>query len=248
MAEIRIKDESGDRDFFTIIPNYILNHSTSTDQSLYLQMKRFAGEDGKCFATQETIMKKLGVGRKTYLKSLEYIIKRGWVEFIGVTQGKTRPINTYKINNIWQENSDYYKKIPAESNISKDTGQKEGDTVQKRDKIPAESASIRRSSINKNQEEDTAQSADISAVINLFKEVNPSYQRLFGMPPQRNAANRLLAVHGKEKLTSMISYLPKSNATKFAPTITTPAQFESKLGELIAWSQKQKEVKKTIVV
>jgi len=88
--------------------------------------------------------------------------------------------------------------------------------------------------------ESTAQSAEVSEVINLFKEVNPSYQRLFGMPPQRLAVERLLKTHGKEKLISMVAFLPKSNASRFAPTITTPSQFEAKLGELIAWGQKQK--------
>ena len=91
--------------------------------------------------------------------------------------------------------------------------------------------------------ESTAQSAEVSAVINLFKEVNPSYQRLFGMPPQRAAVERLLKTHGAEKLSSMIAYLPKSNATKYAPTITTPSQFEVKLGDLIAWAQKEKSIK-----
>ena len=91
--------------------------------------------------------------------------------------------------------------------------------------------------------ESTAQSAEVSAVINLFKEVNPSYQRLFGMPPQRAAVERLLKTHGVDKLSSMIAYLPKSNATKYAPTITTPSQFEVKLGDLIAWAQKEKSIK-----
>ena len=120
MTEIRIEDNSGDREFFTIIPNFVLNHSSSTDQSLYLQMKRFAGEEGRCFATQETLIKKLGIGLKSYRKSLDYLIKKGWIEFIGMTEGKTRPIKTYKINNIWQENSEYYKKIPAESTIEEE--------------------------------------------------------------------------------------------------------------------------------
>ena len=97
--------------------------------------------------------------------------------------------------------------------------------------------------IQKTTTKDTAQSADVPVVINLFKEVNPSYQRLFGSPPQRDAAERLIKTHGIDKLTSMINYLPKSNGTKYAPTITTPVQFEQKLGELIAWSQKQKDIK-----
>lgn len=97
--------------------------------------------------------------------------------------------------------------------------------------------------LGKSKDKDTASQSDarIPVVINLFKEVNPSYSRLFGMPPQREAVERLLKTHGEEKLSSMIAFLPKSNATKFAPTITTPVQFEQRLGELVAWSQKQKE-------
>lgn len=143
MPRIKIQDGSGDRDFFTIVPNYILNHSTHTDQALYLQMKRYAGEDGQCFATQETLTNKLGIGIKSYNKSLNYLIKRGWVEFVGMTGGKTRPIKTYKINNIWQQNNEHYKKIPSERTVSieneKDTSPKEGDTSPKNNKIPPRS-------------------------------------------------------------------------------------------------------------
>ena len=39
---LSISDESGDKKYFTLVPNYILNHSSAIDQSLYLQMKRFA--------------------------------------------------------------------------------------------------------------------------------------------------------------------------------------------------------------
>jgi len=88
---------------------------------------------------------------------------------------------------------------------------------------------------------------NIPLIIDLFKEVNPSYSRLFAIPPQRKAVERLLSVHGFEKLSAMIAFLPKSNATKYAPTITTPVQFEAKLGELIAWSQKQKSIKSSTV-
>lgn len=84
-------------------------------------------------------------------------------------------------------------------------------------------------------------SRDVPEVINLFRDVNPSYQQLFGMQPQRKATERLLEQHGKEKLISMISFLPKSNSSRYAPTITTPAQFEANLGRLIAWAQKQKD-------
>jgi len=143
MAKIKIKDESGDKEFFTIIPNYICNHSAANDQALYLQMKKYAGDDesGKCFATEQTLMGKLGIGKKAFDKSLKYLLNKKWITFIGKTGGKTRPINTYKVNNIWHLNSEYYKKISVESNISikKDKFQKEGDISQKQHKISVES-------------------------------------------------------------------------------------------------------------
>lgn len=83
--------------------------------------------------------------------------------------------------------------------------------------------------------------ANIPLIIDLFKEVNPSYKRLFGNPPQRAATRRSLETHGFDRLSAMIAFLPKSNASRYAPTITTPIQFEQKLGELIAWSKKQKD-------
>lgn len=115
---------------------------------------------------------------------------------------------------------------------------------------PLRKSTLSKDKISKDKIINTAlqSNADIPLIIDLFKEVNPSYQRLFGSPPQRAAVERLLKVHGKEKLTSMISYLPKSNATKYAPTITTPSQFEAKLGDLIAWSNKQKESTRKIIV
>ena len=113
---IKIEDQSGDRDFFTIVPNFVINHSSAIDRALYLEMKRYAGEDGRCFATQETMMKRLKIGRQAFNKSLDYLLKREWISYVGMTDGKTRPIKTYRVNNIWKENSDFYaKKIPSET-------------------------------------------------------------------------------------------------------------------------------------
>ncbi len=88
---------------------------------------------------------------------------------------------------------------------------------------------------------------DISFIIGLFKEVNPTHERLFGMPPQRAAVDRLLVKFGKDKLEAMVKFLPKSNSSRYAPTITTPVQLERDLGKLVAWGQKEKDIKKTNV-
>lgn len=242
MAKIKIQNDSGDRDFFTIVPNYILNHSTHTDQALYLQMKRFAGEDGKCFATQETIMNKLGMGRQTYNKSLAYLIKREWIEYVGLTGGKTRPIKTYKINNIWQQNSDYYKKIPSETAVSKDIVQNEIDTVQNSSKIPSETDSRIRTSIKKNHEEEirAKQSfAEVNAVIDTFKEINPSYTEWYKNKTQRASAQWLIEQFGLEDTIKKISALKRINGMPYSPTTTSPYELKNNLPKLKAFADKQ---------
>lgn len=89
--------------------------------------------------------------------------------------------------------------------------------------------------------------AAIPRIIDLFKEVNPTHDRLFAQPPQRAAVERLLVKFDEEKLASIVRFLPKSNAARYAPTITTPVQLERDLGRLIAWGQKEKNTKKTNV-
>lgn len=80
----------------------------------------------------------------------------------------------------------------------------------------------------------------LNPLIEMFKDVNPSYFRIYPNKTQRAALQRLLNQHGLEKLTRVIRYLPKSNMAKFAPVITTPLQLEADLGKLIAWAAKQK--------
>ena len=242
--EIKIEDHSGDKKYFSQIPHYILNHSTANDQALYLQMKRYSGETGKCFATQETLSKKLGIGTKAFNKSLKYLLDKKWIKFIGKTQGKTRPINTYAIVDIWKLNILHYEEIVAERTVSfkKDTCPKEKDTCPKNSKILVESGGIRRTvkeEHNKNIELQSSSGKEINDLIDLFKKVNPSYDRLFRNKTQRSALLRLLQKHGPEKIEWVLKVLPKTNGLKFSPTITTPIQLEDKLGSLIAFIKKE---------
>ena len=138
--KIKIIDNSGDKSYFTIIPNYILNHSTADEQALYLQMKRLAGEDGKCFATQETLAKKLGWGgkrlnREKVREVIRQLLKRGWIKSVGTIAGKTHPINVYKIIDLWQLNSEYYKEKKGRKNrhFSEGEERRDGKTVLSRD-------------------------------------------------------------------------------------------------------------------
>lgn len=104
------KDESGDKEFFTIIPNIVLNHSSVYDQALYLVIRRIAGERGSCWLTIENLAKKANMSETRLRKSLEYLLKRNWIEKIGEKNVESgQRVNEYKVNNIWHENSDFYR-------------------------------------------------------------------------------------------------------------------------------------------
>lgn len=106
------EDGSEDKDHFTIIPNYIGNHSTATDQALYFQIKKHAGVNNECFVSKRTLMKKLGIGKKLLNKSLKYLISMGWIGKVGEktfqTEGGPQKVTVYKTASIWKLNSDYY--------------------------------------------------------------------------------------------------------------------------------------------
>lgn len=245
-GNIKLIDESGDRDFFTIVPNFIINHSIATDRALYLEMKRFAGEDGECFATEKTMMRRLQIGKKAFDKSLKYLISRGWITFTGLTEGKTRPIKTYKINNVWQENSEYFKKISSESTLSfkKISSESKGDKSQKQHKIspesnveeePSKEDPLRRTTTTLS----SVVGKEISEVIKEFEKINPSIGRLYGNKTQRGAVQRMLNQHGLDKILWAARTACAVAGKEYAPVITTPLQLESKLGQLIVYVKKE---------
>lgn len=106
-------DESGDKKYFTIIPNYIANHSTANDQSLYFQMKRISGDGGICEAGYRYFVKKMGIGYKAFKKSRNYLLKKKWISYIGkkkiMTSGGEQMVDCYKVNDIWKLNNTHYK-------------------------------------------------------------------------------------------------------------------------------------------
>ena len=247
--EIKIRDESGDKKYFSQLPHYILNHSTANDQALYWQMKRYSGETGKCFATEKTLMRKMGIGKKSFDKSLKYLLDKKWIKFIGKTEGKTRPINTYAIVDIWKLNILHYEEISSESTLSSKreiSVESKGDKSQKHTKISPRSTieeePLKEEHNNKILAEQSSAGSEINKMIELFENVNPNFKRLFSNRTQRGALERMIKEHGKEKIEWVIKILKKTNGMRFAPTITRPTELEDKLGSLITFLKKEQGI------
>jgi len=80
-----------------------------------------------------------------------------------------------------------------------------------------------------------AEKLPINDFINLFKEVNPSYEKFFKNKTQRAACERLLKKYGLEKAGGMVKYLPIINADKYAKGKSiSPLQLEDNLALIIS--------------
>lgn len=129
MSKIKIIDESGDKKYFTIVPNYILNHSTLWDREVYIQMKRITGEGGTCWTSQSTLAKQCGISINRLKKSLKYLIEHKWIKLLGTrdveTKGGIQEVNKYSVADLWKMNADFYeakgvsqKDIPITKGVS----------------------------------------------------------------------------------------------------------------------------------
>ena len=99
---------SENKKYFTIVPNYVIEHSSAYELAVYTYLKRVAGEDGTCWESANNIGKKLNADPKTIRKYLKVLLKKNLIEKVGV-KGKTKPTAEYKIIKIWELNSKHYQ-------------------------------------------------------------------------------------------------------------------------------------------
>ena len=109
---IAIHDESSEKKYFTTVPNYIIDHAGMEAQSLYLIMKKYAGETGSCYASERTLRLKMKAGRMAMKKGLKDLIEGGWIKYKGDqmidTDGGMQFVKAYVITDIWKRNIDHY--------------------------------------------------------------------------------------------------------------------------------------------
>jgi hypothetical protein len=94
--------------------------------------------------------------------------------------------------------------------------------------------------IQKDATEQSSENIKARGIISLFREVNPSYERLFSRKAEWAAARRMLKIHGEESLCRIIDGLRFSNNQPYAPVITRPIELEEKWGKLMAFLSKNK--------
>src|SRR3990167_9436795 len=80
---------------------------------------------------------------------------------------------------------------------------------------------------------------EIEPIINLFKELNPSYAGLYKNKTERGAAERLTKLHSFEGVEKLIKDLIYWRSAPFCPVITKPTELENKLAKFELFLKRQ---------
>ncbi len=185
---IKIIDNSKDQNYFTMLPNYILNHSTGDEQALYAQMKRFAGDTGECFTPQTKLAAKLKWDRKKVGLIVQKLLKREWIKLEGTKVTKTHPINVYVIVDLWQLNAEYYRKRYESKRLLSTKKKKDMSQIDSLDR--SRNGTYNKNPIKKNKLIDksinavstkTAKRKDFKIPLADYKELVGAYQHFKGV-------------------------------------------------------------------
>ena len=212
---------------FLVVPNLqIIEGQPSAVQSVYFWICSFANEDGNCFPSHTIIAQKSGVSTRTVIRSIEIL------ETLGVLKKEVRMKNNEKISNLYQ----------LLIKVSSDTMSVPSDTMS----VPPSDTMAHRTiptlfnKTNLTGEIVISQAKEIDKIIDLFKAVNPNFDKLFRNKTQREATERLIKKWGMAKVEGMVIALPEIIAKPYAPRITTPWDLEKDLAKLIAFVKQEK--------
>jgi hypothetical protein len=261
-----VEDESNDKKYFSMLPNYILNHSSAIDQSLYWNIKRHAGENGTFSVSKRTLMKKMAIGYKALTASFDYLLSHNWIKSAGFKEIKTnsgkQKIEIFKIVDIWKENVSFYKQrgVPESNHLRcspKDRcspkearGVPESNT--KKNKIKEELTDTNVSVQNEKKDSDLevkkeklsslAKSMpfakEVQDLMNFFYDTGNKMIN-FGNKTERKAALEIINLMGIEKALKTAAYAVKVRDEQYAPVITTPLELKNKMAKLIAFYNRQ---------
>jgi len=205
-------------------------------------------------ATPYFCMKGLCWGRDRFRKADKLLRELNLIQKIPSKDKEGKITGWYvRINYIWTTEKE--RKISPEGTISRRV---ENPPCGKQTINASSVGNLNASSVNNNMQSKALQVSDdeiqriahkkqIDYLIGLFKEVNPTYERLFGNKTQRAAMERLVKKFGKEKVERMIKGLKGIFGKPYAPTITTPYLLEKKLADYISYLKKRSEEKINLI-
>ena len=199
--------------------------------------------------SQKQLKEKTGRSNKAIGLAIQRCINMGWIEardkegnFLDTPEKRERKkMIFYRLGNIFLSKLSGEEITPEESGeVLKKSGELNATNLVKKLHPTKE---IHTKEIIQKIATPSVASKEINDLIELFKPINPSYERLFANKTQRQALERLVKKFGTEKVKNMIEFLPNIFGKPYAPQITTPYMLEQKLGDLISFINKRSQEK-----
>lgn len=110
---LKITDNSGDRNYFTMVPNFVAHKLKSLDLALYFQLKSFAGVKHVSYPGNKLLMMRLGVTRHTLHSALRRLVDAGLIKQSDnvkqSTSGGSQMFRSYEILDVWDKNTDFFR-------------------------------------------------------------------------------------------------------------------------------------------
>ena len=216
--------------YATVVYNSLCRHAEFYTQKAFPSEKLIAEEHNITERTVRNAIKKLGIANIIEIKK-ERSSRGQWLNNTYFLIDKLEWKKPEELNDLWF-NQRNIKTQPEESH---DTARGTRSAIKDN--------TLRRITNKKELATPSVAGKEISDLIELFKPVNPTYERLFANTTQRASLERLVKKFGYEKTGNLISYLPKIFGKPYTPQITTPYMLEQKLGDLLSFIQKKSEEK-----
>jgi hypothetical protein len=239
-----------ENDFFNVFGKVLGSGSIA----VYVCLCRHADNDQKCFPSQKTIAEETKLSERTVRKIIKELEKYRIIEITKERDKKGKWIN----NTYWLLDKSewiYPEEIISDGKPAANNDEASGNQRHSQRHLVPTNNTNNNNTHNNNTHNNILYATskeiagkEINELISLFKEINPTYERLFVNKTQRQALERLVKKFGKEKLANLIKMLPKIIGKPYAPRITTPLQLEQKLADLIVYLKQEKNKKPSVAI
>lgn len=247
-----------DKGNFAVVPNLrLMSNLSGNEMKVFVAVCSYADNNGECFPSRRALKDITGISEKAITTAISNLEEKGWLvrENRKREDGSTTS-NMYTIQlfapiergtgagyQVGMETPSPKRSTPPPQKIGRALPKNQGD-INIPVNIPSKDKQLTSLATQALRDE-------TNLVIELFKQVNPSYDQLFRNKTQRAAASRLLAKFGMPSMVKMLSTVEKTNGMPYAPVITTPVELERNGGRLKAFltkHQTEKAVTRNITV
>ena len=192
----------------------------------------------------EEVKAELGLSQRTYNRWVSILSKEGYLNMTRTPYGIVFSVNkAFKRFGKKIEMGGYAKSGASDTPVVAHPMDKSGAS----NKTVQSDTTKRQTSSASKGAPFTSQGAE---VLKAFEAVDPKNKTKYSNKTERAACEFLLAEYGMEKVLKVIAILPKSNATAYMPTITSPYQLKEKWSALEASFRKKSDMpgRKPVIV